>query len=207
MTPDDADKPFRPEEVLTRQVVNRVSERVAQLRARIESLQRDLRDHLEARATLRIVLEGDGGGEWYVNVEGGAATLANAAAAPPLLTVYQKLDDFRLAAAAGAVGGLGFGGPAGQGALTRSRIERLQAIRGTLEIKVTDLPDGKELPVTIHFGSGERDAQPQTVIALKAEDAERLRKGELNPQMAFLQGRIRMTGDAALAMQIGMAMM
>jgi SCP-2 sterol transfer family protein len=140
-----------------------------------------------------------------VNFKGGEAAIATAGSGPPVMTVYQSLDDFR--AAAGAIGGgLGFGGPGGQGDLTKTRVSRLKTLKGTMQFKVTDLPDGREMPVTLQFGEGER-AEPQTVIAIKADDARKMRTGELNPQMAFMQGMIRITGDAALAMQVGMAMM
>jgi putative sterol carrier protein len=42
---------------------------------------------------------------------------------------------------------------------------------------------------------------------MKAEDAQKIARGELNPQMAFMTGAIKVVGDMALAMQFGAAMM
>jgi putative sterol carrier protein len=42
---------------------------------------------------------------------------------------------------------------------------------------------------------------------MKAEDAQKMAHGEINPQVAFMSGVIKVTGDMALAMQFGAAMM
>jgi putative sterol carrier protein len=40
-----------------------------------------------------------------------------------------------------------------------------------------------------------------TEIALSRVDCEKLIAGKLNPQMAYLQGKIKITGDPAMALQ------
>jgi putative sterol carrier protein len=44
-------------------------------------------------------------------------------------------------------------------------------------------------------------------MTLKAEDARKMARGELDPQVAFMSGLIKVSGDMALAMQFGAAMM
>ena len=38
---------------------------------------------------------------------------------------------------------------------------------------------------------------------MKAEDALRLQSGELRPEVAFMQGLVKLQGDITLAMQLG----
>jgi hypothetical protein len=206
MPEETRETPPRPEEVLKRQVADRFKQRIAEIRGKISALERDLKDRIEAEATLRIVLEGDGGGTWFVNIKNGEVEIGQSPAGEPILTVYQSLADFQ--AAAGEIGGLGLGGgPGGQGELTKSRISRIRAIKGTLQFKVTDLADGREMSVITHFGPGERAAEPQATVSIHADNARKMRTGELNPQQAFMSGMIRISGDTALVMSVGMAMM
>ena len=44
-------------------------------------------------------------------------------------------------------------------------------------------------------------------MSIKVEDAHKMARGELNPQAAFMGGIIKVSGDMALAMQFGAAMM
>ena len=71
----------------------------------------------------------------------------------------------------------------------------------------THLPGGGEQSFCIQLGDGERPAAAQTVLSMKAEDAQKMARGEINPQAAFMGGVIKVTGDMALAMQFGAAMM
>ena len=101
----------------------------------------------------------------------------------------------------------GPGARTNQSELTKSRIERLKILKGLLQFTFTNLPDGSEQSFCIQLGDGERPATPQTVLSMKAEDAQKMARGEINPQMAFMGGIIKVTGDMALAMQFGAAMM
>jgi len=101
----------------------------------------------------------------------------------------------------------GPGGRTNQNELTKSRIERLKLLKGLIQFTFTDLPDGSEQSFCLQLGEGERPAAPQTVLSMKAEDAQKMARGEINPQMAFMGGIIKVNGDMALAMQFGAAMM
>jgi hypothetical protein len=189
-------------------VAPQFSRRIEDLRRQIMTLEQQIQERLTAQGTVRVVVEGDGGGAWYLNVNKGEMTVTAEPAFPPVMTVYQPRGYFDWAVSMAADAGLfGPGARHTQGELTKSRLERLKMLKGMLQFTFTHLPDGGEQSFWIHFGDGERPAAAQTVLSMKAEDAQKLARGELNPQMAFMSGVIKVTGDMALAMQFGAAML
>ncbi len=200
--------PLSPEAFLRERVAPQFRRRIDDLRRQIVSLEHQIEERMAAQATVRVVVEGEGGGTWYLNVSGGEMTVSSEPAFPPLMTVYQPRSYFDWAAALAAEAGL-FGPSArpAQGELTRARIERLKMLKGMIQFVFTDLPDGGEQHFALQLGEGERPATPQTVLSMKAEDAQKLARGELNAQMALMGGIIKVTGDMALAIQFGTSMM
>ena len=196
----DRGVPLDPGAFLREHVAERLQRRIAELRVQTTHLERELADSLAAEATLAFVLEGEGGGSWYVNVDGENIRVDRAAARPPLVRLSQSRADWEALVRAG----LGMGAPPGTADLTAGRIKRLATLKGTLEFRVTE-PDGGERRVTVTFGADEVTA-PRCAITMRAEDAERLRSGQLTPQAAFMQGLTRLEGDVALAMQVGAAL-
>jgi hypothetical protein len=197
-----------PETFFKEKVAPQFSRRIEDLRRQIMTLEQQVQERLTAQGTVRIVVEGDGGGAWYLNINKGEMTVTMEPAFPPVMTVYQPRGYFDWAVSMTSDAGLfGPGARSTQGELTRSRLERLKMLKGLLQFTFTHLPDGGEHSFWIYFGDGERPAVAQTVLSIKAEDAQRLARGELNPQVAFMSGIIKVTGDMALAMQFGAAMM
>jgi putative sterol carrier protein len=187
-----------PGDFLRREVAPRVRRRIEELRASITRLQAELDDRLAADATIELRLEGDGGGVWYLVLHGGEMTVADRATSAPLVRVYQSRTDWEaLARASGAR-------PPSGGDLTRSRVERLRGIDGAIEFRLTD--EEGERTVVVQFGPGERSA-PRCTVVMRADDARRLQTGELTPQAAFMQGLVKLQGDAAFAMQVGAALL
>jgi hypothetical protein len=175
------------------QVAPRVARRIEDLRAEIDRLHRELADRMTAEATVALVLEGPDGGTWYLNLHDGRMAVDAKAAQPPLVSVHQTRADWEaLAAAAGGAPPMGTD-------LTASRIERLREIRGTLEFRLTTGDTERRVEVRLGpDGSGTR-----CTLSLKAEDALRLQSGELRPEVAFMQGLVKLQGDLTLAMQLG----
>lgn len=201
-------QPLTPDTFLKEKVAPQFRRRIDNLRRQIAALEQQIQERTAAQGTVRIVVEGEGGGTWYLNVKGGEMTVAAEAAFPPLLTIYQPRSYFDWAVTmAGDSGLFGPGGRAGQSDLTKSRIDRLKMLKGTIQFNFTHLPDGSEQGFAIQFGEGERPATPQLTLSMKAEDAQKMARGEINPQMAFMSGVIKVTGDMALAMQFGAALM
>ena len=46
------------------------------------------------------------------------------------------------------------------------------------------------------------DGEAETVIKMSFDNFKKLAKGELNPTMAFMTGKIQLSGDMGLAMQL-----
>lgn len=196
------DTPLDPTTFLREHVLPRASRRVDELRAQVQRLQAELQDRLAAEATLELVLEGDGGGRWLMHLHDGGLQLVDTAPSPPLVRVFQSRADWEALAQAQLAGGAG-GTPVGAD-LTRTRVDRLRGIQGALEFRLAT--DAGEHSVHVQFGSGER-TPPRCTLRMRADDARRLQAGEVPPQVAFLQGLVKLEGDVAFAMQVAAALL
>jgi len=188
-----------PATFLQEHVAPRSARRIAQLKGEIARLQRELEDRLAAVATIQLVL--DGSGTWYLNLRDGETRVADVPDSPPIVRLYQDRKDWELLLLAQLAGGAGL--PALAPELTRSRIERLRALDGSIAFRLGS--DDGERVVLVQFCAGER-AQPRCTVSVRAEDALRLQSRELTPQAAFMQGLVRLEGDLAFAMQVGTAL-
>ena len=74
----------------------------------------------------------------------------------------------------------------------------------TCHLTIADAPDLGDVTVKIGFNVEEPPAAPQVTARLEYDDLEDLRAGEVNAQQLFMGGKMRMTGDYSIAMQIGM---
>ncbi len=205
---DNSPAPITPEVFFTEKVAPQFRRRLDEMQRQIMTLQQQIQDRLNAQGTVRMVVEGEGGGTWYLNTKNGEMTVTAEPTFPLVMTVYQSRAYFDWSAAMATESGL-FGPSSrnNQSELTKSRVERLQKIKGLLQFSFTHLPDGSEQSFCIHLGDGERPATPQTTLSMKADDAQKIARGDLNPQVAFMNGTIKISGDMALAMQFGAAMM
>ena len=200
--------PVTPETFFKEKVAPQFRRRIEDLRRQILSLEQQVQERMSAQATVQIVIEGDGGGTWYLNVSNGEMTVSPEPAFSPLMTIYQPRSYFDWAVSMATDAGiLGPGARSNQSELTKSRIERLKLLKGLIQFTFSHLPDGGEHKFFLQLGEGERSATPQTTLTMKAEDAQKMARGELNAQTAFMSGIIQVTGDMALAMQFGAAMM
>ena len=157
-------------------------------------------------ATIRVDVAGQGGGTFFLNIEGGRMSAGAAPEHPPLVTLQQDRRAFeRIAAEAGesALGLLGgLAGLAGEIRLTRSRVEDLAAVKGLLHFEVTG--EGGFV-LRSHFGSDPIPAAPDTTIRVDEASYRDLRSGALDPQTAFMEHRIEVDGDMQIAMQLALA--
>ncbi len=157
-------------------------------------------------ATIRVEVEGEGGGTFYLNIRAGRMSAEARAAQAPFLTLIQDRRAFdRLSREAGdsalaLLGGLS--GIAGELVLTRGRVENLRSLDGLVRFEVTG-DDGFALGT--HFGAAPVPAEPKTWITVDAQTYRDLQSGALDPQSAFMNEQIRVEGDMRVAMQLALA--
>ena len=157
-------------------------------------------------ATIRVEVEGEGGGIFHLNIEKGRMSAGESAAQPPFLTLFQDRRAFdRVAREAGdsalaLLGGLS--GLAGEMKLTQARIDNLAFVNGLIHFEVTG-DDGFVLRT--HFGTEPVPADPHTTIKVDEAAYQDLRGGRLDPQAAFMNQQILVEGDMQMAMQLALA--
>lgn len=174
----------------------------------VEAASRVLAGMRAVHATIHIDVRGEGGGTFFLNVSAGNASAGESALHPPVLTLVQERASFdRFVAEVGgsALGFLGaLSGIAQELRLTQARIDGLSALAGSVRFQVRGA-DGFTL--LTHFGSGEPAAEPNTSITIDRDAYAALRAGQLDPQEAFVNGRIQLEGDLQLAMQLALVAM
>jgi hypothetical protein len=175
---------------------------------KVETERRVLDAMRAVHATLCFEVRGEGGGTFFVNLEGGRATASARAAHPPLLAIVQDRTSFdRLVREAGdsplrLIGGLS--GLGGELRLTRGRVEALAGVTGRVRFEVS----GEQgFWLLTCFGGAAGDGAPDATIRVDAAAYAELKAGKLDPPGAFLSGRIEVDGDAPLAMRIALAAM
>ena len=170
--------------------------------------------------SVRVVVEGDGGGTWTIRLRDGAFGVARGPEANPFVTLRQTRDDWQVtitkgigkllarmgevtsttdtaAALSQAAGGLKMP------AITfgAEKLKRLSVTKGSFHFDITGAEGGRTIRCSVLFNETEK---PNFVVTIKAEDYRAMAAGTLPPQQAFMQGKIQISGDVPFAMQLGM---
>lgn len=74
-------------------------------------------------------------------------------------------------------------------------------------IVVENVPDQGTVTVKVGLNAPEPPEQPKFKATIAFEDLEAARSGEVNPQMLFMGGKLRMEGDYSAALQLAMQLM
>lgn len=167
---------------------------------------------------LGVELTGEAGGEWVVQMVDGVVQVEAAPRGDTSFTYVQSVDDWRAALWEGQ------GGPFGKGAgalfdpqkmvegtakaaetglpvvPSPAALEGLRVLDGLIQLAVTG--DAAPWTIGLRLGPGAIPDEANTVVAVTAEDAAQMETGELNPLEAFMAGRIQVTGDMTLMMQM-----
>jgi len=171
----------------------------------VEGASRVLDGMRAVNATIRAEVRGEGGGVFFLNFEAGRVSAAEAPARAPFLTLIQEracFDRFVAEVGGSALGFLGaLSGLAQELRLTQARIDLLAGLAGSVRFEVRGA--GGFVLLT-HFGPGDPAATATTSIGVDRDAYLDLRAGRLNPQDAFLSGRIQLEGDLQLAMQLAL---
>lgn len=169
----------------------------------------------EADVTLGIRLDGEDGGEWTVSLAAGKAAVERKDRDEAVLTLVQTVDDWRGALWEGRGGVFGqqavalFTGGGGADAEQGSQVGALSALaslNGLIRVRVTGEETG-DWATGFKLGPGPIPEDPTTEIEIASEDAQAMQDGTLDPMQAFMSGKIRVTGDMALMMQMQAVLM
>ena len=173
-------------------------------------------DAAEVEVRLGVKLEGEGGGEWLFHVNRGVLAVEPGSRNAAAFSVVQSVDDWRGALweeRGGAIGkqAAAFFKPGSQpaasqpgqmgGAPSAGALAQMEKLDGVIRMVVAG-GDGGDWKVDFKLGSGELPAEPTTTVTLSAEDAVAMDRGELDPMTAFMSGRLQVTGDMTLMMQM-----
>lgn len=97
----------------------------------------------------------------------------------------------------GPIGGEGLAGMINNPAAAST----LKAAQGTLKVVTTGGDDDEWVAVT--FGGAEANVEtPRATLTMSREVAEQMGRGEANPQELFMSGKIQITGDMMMLMQL-----
>jgi hypothetical protein len=171
---------------------------------------------------LGVKLEGEGGGEWLFHVQSGKMSVAAASRDEAVFTYVQSVEDWRGALWEGRGGAVGEQAalmfrpgqqpPAGAGQMgaagapSPAALQQMQALDGVIRMVVAG-GEGGDWKVDFKLGPGEIPEQPTTTLTLAHEDAVAVSQAppEQRPGMMmqfFMSGRMQVTGDMALMMQM-----
>ncbi|MBW2274679.1 MAG: SCP2 sterol-binding domain-containing protein [Deltaproteobacteria bacterium] len=157
-------------------------------------------------ASILVVIREQGEERYALDVERGVMSPAAAPGREPFMTLVHDLESFRvleresgdsILAFLGAIAGLG-----DEMRLTTRRVENLCAIAGTIRFERS----GEDaFSLLAHFGFTPLAESPAATISLDAATYGELERGELEPQDAFLSGRVEVGGDLQVAIQLALA--
>jgi len=161
-----------------------------------------------AEASIEVIVDGEGGGTFYLNVASGRMTAGDAPAREPFLTMKHGLEALVALeresgdSALGFLGGLA--GLAGEIRLTAGRLDNLADVEGSMQFEMTG---GGGFSLRTHFGGKPVPDEPDCSISVDGDAYAELKSGELNPQDAFMNGKIAVGGDMQMAMQLAFSVM
>jgi hypothetical protein len=168
----------------------------------------------QLRASLRAEVQGDGGGVWTLTLSEGELQVRPEAIPDPLVTLVQTREDWQVSVTKGLGGVLtrlsGSVAPAQPAAtpgmprpgLTPQKIDRLKLLRGVMNFDLVGFDGDRTIRLKIILNSAVEGKDPTSLLTMTASDYRDVAEGRVLPQQAFLQGKLRITGDPAFALQL-----
>jgi len=162
--------------------------------------------------TVAVDLEGEGGGQWVLDVRGGTLSVRGAGAAgpSPMVQLWQSVQDWR-ALAVGEDGANVDLAPPQASALDVLFVDPasrqiLSAVKGTVRFEVTGY-NGRTWGMLVKFGTQPGKTEQDATITVDAATYAAILARKLAPPEAYFSGKISLRGDTSLAMQLAMAML
>jgi hypothetical protein len=159
---------------------------------------------------VRVELEGEGGGAWDLLTRGGQLEVSPPQPERvPLVKLRMSVQDWR-AIVVGEAGPIDLTPPSASPTdllfVDGAAQQLLSQIAGTFRFEVSGYND-RTWSLTAVFGGGEPAEPPAAIIATDAETYSKILARELAAPEAYFSGRITITGDAGLGMQVGLALL
>jgi hypothetical protein len=166
-----------------------------------------LDDTRAARGALLLVLEGEGGAELFLCVEGG--TLIGQRTRPDLPVRFCAAVS--LAAAQGALDLLEESGslshehaPLAAAGLASGKMDKLvQKEKLAFHVIVKNVPELESVTIRVGIGVEGPPEKPAFTVTVDYDDLEEVRAGELTPQKLFMN-KLKIVGDASRALALAM---
>jgi len=156
---------------------------------------------------VRATLSGAGGGAWDVQASEGDLHVEKATREPPDVWLRQSAADFLTALSPDPDPDLPTLLPPGWSALDLlfldpRDIELLRQVSGRILVEVAGRR-GRRWAFDVGFGkTGVSAGRPRSTIRLDGATFDGLRNGSIPPMQPLLDGRLKLEGDRALAMQL-----
>jgi putative sterol carrier protein len=158
--------------------------------------------------TLAVLVEGEGGGSFFLNVREGRMSSDAEPDGPPFLTLVhdgQALEVLERESGDSALAFLGgMAGLADEIHLTKQRIQTLKMISGAIRFSL--IGDGS-FSILTHFGTEPLPDEPHCSLNVDREIYDKLQAGEVDVQEAFMSGKVEILGDMQMAMQLALAVL
>jgi len=167
----------------------------------------------EIRASLRAEVQGEGGGVWTLTLSEGGLQVRPEALPDPLVALVQTRADWQVSVTKGLGGVLTRlsgsmstppattpGTP--RPFLTPQKFDRLKLLRGVMNFDVAGYEGDRTIRLKIILNGALEGKDPTSFLTMTAADYRDVAEGRLLPQQAFLQGKLRITGDPAFALQL-----
>jgi hypothetical protein len=165
-----------------------------------------------ADITVAVHFEGEGGGDYVLDVKNGSLHVRapGEGGPPPVVSLWQTVQDWR-ALAAGEDGANVDLAPPQASALDALFVDPLSrqimiAVKGQVRFEVTGY-NGRTWWMHVKFGTEGERREPNATITVDAETYAAILARKLAPPEAYFSGKIRLSGDTSLAMQLAMAML
>jgi hypothetical protein len=143
--------------------------------------------------SVRFSISGAGGGTWEVRGDGTSLSVTPAGREPPDIWIRQSIADLRVA----------MGAPDADLAFADAGdVDLVKQISGRLAFEIEGRRRRRWI-LDIGFGkAGVSAGRPRTTVRIDAATFDGVRGGSIPPMQALLDGRLKIEGDRALAMQL-----